>query len=919
MYKVSTFLSETEFGLAAVPLFGPADAVFEKTASASLLPEVTRYIQTLKPRNDAQYVLVNAMGAGEFFGSNVNGDFFPEAALIHRPDKWTGNPLIDSVTAKDWPYGFPTFYGAHPFAHHKNKDPSRAYGEVELAAWNNKMKRVELVTRIDHDKCVQFGGMGIWDRLKDGQFPDVSMGCFKKGALVTMADGSRKPIEDVRPGDRVLTHKGRPRRVRATQVRPYEGFIYSIKAEAHEPIFCTEEHPFLAVRSVDAKKTNSHGEARWKEELEMEPSWVPASSLTDHVLVEPVVDGVLTPDYATTEFCRLLGYYLAEGHILLNKQGEAVGIQLSTHRDDAVHSEVEALVAAVGTSNPPAWADSSSSALGKYIYIHDRWLAERFLELAGRGAKTKRLAEEVLRWHPDLQAELLGAFMNGDGFNAGRGSLGMSTANRDLAFQFLAILPRLGVVASLQGLVHKAGTGFSRTNTKEWVVHIGKQYIGPFEGRCAKLKREPLLRPKNGRKLYDHKLMTPTRTVTKTWEKTDVYNIDVEEDDSYQVSGLAVHNSKVPYDTCSITLDWKLYREALSTFDPKKHRHPGIAVLEFHKKLKEKHGHGIRGLSITRADYSDYCRDRMNQILPDGRKVFVYNDFPRFFDISYVFIGADRTAKVMVFIHRVGAMEKAASIGHDVESAQEAFFMKVASEKAGELDKKIEPNLPPGKAVPLLTRHEEDLPPEMMSALCSVPLSRGLSTTAGLGLVLRPREFQRIVLSHMGQGKKADELERKGITFSKSEDDIPAGLSASEFMPALARMLLPVMGGRSALGPIIEKRTTILAIVPTPELQKASSLSEDLLRKMGAAYNGYRREVLELVTNAQNFIERTRTAEADLSKLAFASVEEVFTPLAFEYLTNAFMDELPSSDAVKVSSVIGANVQREPPSGNTWK
>lgn len=201
MYKVSTFLSETEFGLAAVPLFGPADAVFEKTASASLLPEVTRYIQTLKPRNDAQYVLVNAMGAGEFFGSNVNGDFFPEAALIHRPDKWTGNPLIDSVTAKDWPYGFPTFYGAHPFAHHKNKDPSRAYGEVELAAWNNKMKRVELVTRIDHDKCVQFGGMGIWDRLKDGQFPDVSMGCFKKGALVTMADGSRKPIEDVRPGE----------------------------------------------------------------------------------------------------------------------------------------------------------------------------------------------------------------------------------------------------------------------------------------------------------------------------------------------------------------------------------------------------------------------------------------------------------------------------------------------------------------------------------------------------------------------------------------------------------------------------------------------------------------------------------------------------------------------------------------------
>src|SRR5690606_5481393 len=105
--------------------------------------------------------------------------------------------------------------------------------------------------------------------------------------------------------------------------------------------------------------------------------------------------------------------------------------------------------------------------------------------------------------------------------------------------------------------------------------------------------------------------------------------------------------SKVPFDTCSITLDWKLYREAEATFNPKKHKHPGVAILEFHNDLKRRTGRGIRGLSVTRSDYSDYCLNRMNQILPDGRKVFVYNDFPRFFDISFVFIGADRTAKVM--------------------------------------------------------------------------------------------------------------------------------------------------------------------------------------------------------------------------------------------------------------------------------
>lgn len=37
----------------------------------------------------------------------------------------------------------------------------------------------------------------------------------------------------------------------------------------------------------------------------------------------------------------------------------------------------------------------------------------------------------------------------------------------------------------------------------------------------------------------------------------------------------------------------------------------------------------------------------MGRILPDGRRVGVFNDYPRFFDISFVWIGADKTAKMM--------------------------------------------------------------------------------------------------------------------------------------------------------------------------------------------------------------------------------------------------------------------------------
>lgn len=76
MLKVSTFQAETEYGPSAIPLFSAADNVFEKFAAPTLLPDVVRYIEALSPRNDSQYVLVNAMGASEFFGC------FPAGTLV---------------------------------------------------------------------------------------------------------------------------------------------------------------------------------------------------------------------------------------------------------------------------------------------------------------------------------------------------------------------------------------------------------------------------------------------------------------------------------------------------------------------------------------------------------------------------------------------------------------------------------------------------------------------------------------------------------------------------------------------------------------------------------------------------------------------------------------------------------------------
>jgi hypothetical protein len=556
--KVAFFQGEDEQGPRVIPLFGPADSAFQKIAAPTLLPEVASYISGLRPRPDAQYVLVNAMGASEWWGPNINLDAFDEASLIHKPDDWTGNPLIDKERSKDWPYGFPTFYSAHAFAHHKNKDAERAYGEVELAVWNPHMKRVELVVRVDKDRCERFGGIGVWDKLKAGEYAAVSMGC------------------------------------------------------------------------------------------------------------------------------------------------------------------------------------------------------------------------------------------------------------------------------------------------------------------------------------------------------------------------------KVPWDRCSICTDHDLYRKALATFVPGKNKSPGDAVLAYHKDLLKKNGKGIRGISITRKDYCKDMLERAGKILPDGRKVFVFNDFPKFFDISFVFIGADKTAYVMMKVASEGkaywflnGAELAEKLGYaqddDIllpefapsgielvkaasvtdETLKHAFLGKLSKAKDAEIVKDVVPSQFAGKAVPLLTHNERDIPRDVLDAMGSSSLEEALSTPTGLGMVLRPREFQRVILIQMGNRPLADDLDRTGKVFPKSDEKLDVPMGPEFFSHVLARLLLPMMAERSGLGPSVERRILVATGDPKEKKGETSSLSNNVLRKMGAAYNGYRTGVMELVTHAQELISSmAMSSNEHLNKLASAPVESVFTPLSASYFKLAFLDEV---------------------------
>jgi len=87
-------------------------------------------------------------------------------------------------------------------------------------------------------------------KIEAGIMNSLSMGCFCAGTLITLGDGSKKPIEQIIVGDHVRTHLGNIQEVLELSVRPAEEVIRLRVAGGQEltatELLVTEEHPFWA-------------------------------------------------------------------------------------------------------------------------------------------------------------------------------------------------------------------------------------------------------------------------------------------------------------------------------------------------------------------------------------------------------------------------------------------------------------------------------------------------------------------------------------------------------------------------------------------------------------------------------------------------------------------------------------------------
>lgn len=150
MYKLvdsASFFKNEEMQVTLLDLQHPKDGLEKSAADSS----ITNFVSTLSPKPGKCYLHINAMGAGEYYGANRNGDYFPEDNLKLYYKTFETSP-------------------AHLFRHHVNKDPSIAQGVVILSIYNERMHRVELIVEANKEAVAD-----IEAKIAKGEYPKTSM------------------------------------------------------------------------------------------------------------------------------------------------------------------------------------------------------------------------------------------------------------------------------------------------------------------------------------------------------------------------------------------------------------------------------------------------------------------------------------------------------------------------------------------------------------------------------------------------------------------------------------------------------------------------------------------------------------------------------------------------------------------------
>lgn len=474
-----------------------------------------------------------------------------------------------------------------------------AFADVQQKAADIRRQGGVSITRIDAEvlAATVLGDHGSYDVVLYRQDPSShavstwECTCFPPGTLVTMADGAQKPIEEVRVGDEVITHLGNVKRVVNTTKRRFVGdLVRASMSGMSSSVEATPDHRFWTSNSY-LHLNEITREARWartgstnKGDVEIGWKAIEEVNSGDYLSMAPLRGEeelfVRYPHYRKNDARRRQfsyvrryehpGYVRWRGVCSVEQKSQYFEYKDDAERYVAKHREScsapdveyhidEGLAFLLGWYTAEGFLVKRKWEIG-FALGHDEWhvaeelsrLTKKYFDVEGRisHAKSgvqfrvshsalymmaeelvghlsykKRLARGVLTLPLTVQKSFLDGWVAGDGSVSGN-RMTLSTVSRDLAYQGRILLARLGWDSSLR---------------------VVSDNIGGLETT------------KNARPIYtlrwgERNRAMPNRFIRdgQMWHQVSdselvpydgfVYDIEVEDDHSFQANGVNVHN-----------------------------------------------------------------------------------------------------------------------------------------------------------------------------------------------------------------------------------------------------------------------------------------------------------------------------------------------------------------------------------------
>lgn len=367
--------------------------------------------------------------------------------------------------------------------------------------------------------------------------------CFVAGTKIMTYDGI-KNIEDIKIGDLVLTHTGEYKKVYNTMQHQASNLV-DVHVENSGHIKCTDNHPFYTQTAIKTRTRKPSGVFKWIAPKDFITVRNASGNIKQKTLVSSICDNIYEEyqwngvekklnQFSTKieqnlpvnneSFWYIIGRWLGDGTIYRKKEnGEKKlrGITICCNKNET--EELQKRIDLAGFISHPTSKETTD-----LFYIYGKEIASFCLQF-GEHADGKFIPGFITRLPEQLAKKFLEGYFDADGCLVNNNKISFSSVSSNLAY---------GIKYLINKYLKRPCSITHNDNSNRNVIlgrtcNVKDSYSGSFT--ITKTNQEHTL-------FYENYILSPYRKITPIEGKHTVYNLSVEDNESYTANGIIVHN-----------------------------------------------------------------------------------------------------------------------------------------------------------------------------------------------------------------------------------------------------------------------------------------------------------------------------------------------------------------------------------------